>query len=349
MPELQISWLGEDPTQPAHTFEMDSLTPLFNQTGLTHWRKVNQRSAIIRSGNVISGFVLKGLASKTGFDFLNDYIIRGRFPKTDTLGQDEGRVIEVVISDKLANQLQVDTGSALVAYFSLEGLKVRKLIVAGLYHTGIEDFDQSFGFCQKSRLDKLTGLHENQVTALEWEGGPITGQQAQAPRQLNQLLPQELELRTNKQLYPQLFDWLGLIDRNVWVISGVIGAVCLLSITAILMVLVVEHTRRLGIFKTLGAPSSLIFRLFLKMSLGIATRGLILGNLLAAFVFFIQSTWHPLTLPEENYYIANIPLQFDAGWFWGVNFGLVILMLPATFVPYLMAIRQRPTAILAFE
>lgn len=114
-----------------------------------------------------------------------------------------------------------------------------------------------------------------------------------------------------EELYPQIFDWLGLLDMNVWII--LILMVCVGGFTMIsgLLILILENTNTIGLLKALGATDLKIRRIFLYFSIFIIGRGLLWGNILGIGLCLIQNYFPFVKLDAETYYVENVPIYFN--------------------------------------
>jgi lipoprotein-releasing system permease protein len=128
---------------------------------------------------------------------------------------------------------------------------------------------------------------------------------------VNALLPAECVGITVKEQYPQLFDWLKLQDLNVWVILGLMAAVAIINMVTALLILILENSATIGLFKAMGAPNAAIRSVYLFKASALATRGLIRGNVIGMFILFVQYRFHLVRLDESSYYIAWVPVAWS--------------------------------------
>lgn len=277
------------------------------------------KGALVRGRHQSHGVFFKGLPP--GFDtvFFADKIKRGRLPDfaddagflpLDSLLFWERLSQEVLISELLANKLQIDTGSRLRAYFACEGsLRPRAFTVCGIYSTGLEKFDETYVLGHIGHIQRL-----NNWNATLSDGIDIRLEDPAKRRLAAQILQVELPYRYNSfvcdALFPEIFDWLILVDANVWVLMAIMLIVCLICLVSLLFILIIERKAHVGILMALGGTPLLVRRIFVEQTLLILGRGLLWGNAAALGLCALQKSTGWLKLNEAVYYIDRVPVAF---------------------------------------
>ncbi len=113
--------------------------------------------AILESKNGIQGVVLKGIAQPSDTLSLHDMMADGKIPawsshlETDTS-------LYIVISQFQAQQLSVNTGDKLSIYFlnNSETPQQQNFTIAGIYESGLEEFDRQIVFISLPQLLKYS-------------------------------------------------------------------------------------------------------------------------------------------------------------------------------------------------
>ena len=90
--------------------------------------------------------------------------------------------------------------------------------------------------------------------------------------------------------YIQLFDWLNLLDKNVIIFFVIISFVASFNILSIIIILVMERIKMIGILKSFGAKTKFITSIFVRVGIRLLITGVCLGNVFAFFIIYIQST-----------------------------------------------------------
>lgn len=113
-------------------------------------KKQGKDTTIIRQE--IKSVLVKGIDANYDASFFENHIKKGEMLEIsdDTLSND------VVVSRKIAEQLHLEVGEEVRAYFvDQKGPKIRKFSVKGIYHTGMEEFDTELIFADLRHIQKL--------------------------------------------------------------------------------------------------------------------------------------------------------------------------------------------------
>ena len=151
------------------------------------------------------------------------------------------------------------------------------------------------------------------------------------------------------EMYPQIFAWLQLLNLDVWVI--LILMVCVAGFTMIsgLLIIILERTTFIGVMKALGANNSSMRHIFLYFSSFIVLRGLIIGNLLAAVLIFIQKQWQVVHLDSAVYYVDAVPVCVNWWYFFIINIATLLICILALIVPSYLISNIHPAKSIRFE
>lgn len=158
-------------------------------------------------------------------------------------------------------------------------------------------------------------------------------------------IPPEFSTKTITELYPEIFNWLEFLDVNTQVIFVLMLLVSLISMSATLLVLILERTNMIGILKALGAQNNLLTNVFLRVAVKIILQGLIIGNIISLSICLLQYYTHFIKLDEETYFIAFVPVYFPFAKWIMINIITVvicfcILLLPAAIISKIKPIRS---------
>ena len=119
----------------------------------------------------------------------------------------------------------------------------------------------------------------------------------------------------------QGLDWLMLLNRNVVIFLSLTLFVACFNMVSILLILIMERTQMIGVFKALGAANKVVRRIFIYNGMHLIGKGLLLGNTIGIVFGILQSKFQFLTLDPKNYYMEFVPIE----WNWGIIVLLNIL------------------------
>ncbi len=325
----------------------DFLKILGNNKKITHYQFTAQKAGVIKTRAQIQGAILKGVDSTYDFTFLKNHLISGHIPEV----QSGKRSREVLISKWLADKLILKTGDALRIWFigsTPSEAMGRKLKISGIYQTGIEAFDSRYVLGDLRQIQSLNQWQPNQVGSIELQvtdPDQIDG----VAEEVYHSLPYNLNIQTIYTQYPEIFNWLKLLDTNVVVILTLMILVAGITMISTLFILIIERTQMVGILKTMGVNNRSLRKIFLYKATYIILWGMVIGNLLGMGFYWIQHQYHWFKLDAQNYYVAYVPVELHWTGFIILNISVLILCLAMLLLPSHYLSRIIPSQALRYE
>ena len=111
--------------------------------------------------------------------------------------------------------------------------------------------------------------------------------------------------------YPQLFDWLNLLDFNVLFVLALMMVVAGFNMMSGLLITLFENISTIGVFKAMGMTDRSISKVFLTSSAATVLKGMLIGNAVALLLCLIQDKLHLLKLDPANYFVSFVPVKPD--------------------------------------
>lgn len=212
-------------------------------------------------------------------------------------------------------------GDRMLTYFIGEDIKVRQFNVTEVHDAIAEADDRHVVYVSLSDMQRLNGWNEDEVSAIEVHlaANLDTDEEIREANQeigsiLNFYDPDENLVATSSvSRYPQLFNWLALIDFNVGFILLLMTIVAGFNMISGLLIMLFENISTIGLLKSLGMTDRAIAKVFLSSSAILVGKGMLAGNVLALLFCVIQKTTHILKLNPENYYVSSVPVNIDLG------------------------------------
>jgi lipoprotein-releasing system permease protein len=261
------------------------------------------------------------------------------FNFNDTLASNK-----IIISRKIANRLNLKKGDACFLFFVDKSAKARKLIVADMYHTGMEEFDKVYVLADLKLIQKLNNWQPNQVGGYEVFVKNPKNISSVCTNINDNILPLNFVSQTIYQLFPTLFDWLNLQNTTELIIILLMLVVALINVISGLLILILEQTQMIGILKTLGMKARGIRNIFIYQAANILLKGMLWGNLIGIGICAIQYYFKIIKLPEETYYISEVAIHFNWAIIFAINLGfalvsIITLLLPAVVINYIKPVK----------
>jgi lipoprotein-releasing system permease protein len=312
--------------------------------GVVHVQEFATKACIFKANDEIEGLIYKGVAGSYDLKFFKKHLISGSIEDfvRDTSG------MSVLLSKDIASKLKLKAGDKALVFFVQQPNRVRKLYVAGLFNTGLEDFDNRMVIGSMRLVRKLNAWAPATIGGIELQVSSFE-ESEEIKEAVNRNLPAECVALSIQDQYPQLFDWLKLQDLNVWVILALMGAVAIINMMTALLILILENTGTIGLYKALGAGNGSIRSVFLLKASALATRGLIRGNIIGLLFLWIQDQFHIIALDEASYYMAWVPVSWSWWAYLWINLGTWLVCFVSLVIPSALISGISPSRALSFR
>jgi lipoprotein-releasing system permease protein len=179
--------------------------------------------------------------------------------------------------------------------------------VAGLYKTGIEEYDKLFAICDIRLLRRIYQWQHEEIGGFEIILNDYR-QMDSVSRALYKELPGRWTSRTIGEVYPNIFDWLRIMNVNRNVIFIVMSVVAAINLVTCLLILILERTRMIGILKAMGSTDGLIRSIFLYNALFISGIGTFIGLAIGLGFSLLQQQFGLIKMNEAAYYVSVAPV-----------------------------------------
>jgi lipoprotein-releasing system permease protein len=135
-------------------------------SGISHVQAVASKAGIIRTEKAFEGIIFKGVGKEYKWDNLQEYMVAGRIPNLKA-----NLNPEVVISQYLADRLELKVGDKFQTYFMKEegnGMpNMRMLELVGIYNSGFQEFDAVYLIGDIRHVQRINKWKQGQVGAFE--------------------------------------------------------------------------------------------------------------------------------------------------------------------------------------
>ena len=309
------------------------------------------KPGMLKTDANFKGIAIQGIGQDYDQSFISSHLVKGEIPEfTDSVSSGK-----LVISQAMAREMQVDTGQEIYAYFFEKTVRARKFTVAGIYQTNLTDFDKNFAYTDLCTIHRLLGWDSQQYAGAEIRLKDFERLDETLMDVINKVNHKQdaygnyYSSLTIRQEHPQIFGWLQLLDMDIVVI--LILMICISTFTAVsgLLIIILERTNFIGIMKALGARNKQVRHLFLNYALLIILRGIVLGNLLAFALIYLQKQFGLITLDPEVYYVEAVPVLVNWWWVLAIDLGTLVVSALAMIVPSFVVSNITPAKSIRFE
>jgi len=255
-----------------------------------------------------------------------------------------------MISKAIADKMMLGVGDPVRIWFVDKDMQIRgrKFNITGVFETGLYEFDERYVFGDINQIRKIDEWQDNEAGLVEiWLDN--TNDMDQVNDKIYYSLPVNLASYTARESNPQIFDWLDLIDTNVWLIMALMIAVAGITVISMLLIFIIERTSTIGILKAMGASNVFVRKIFLNRSMRILLIGMLIGNAVGLGFCFLQQYTAFLKLPVETYYISAVPIELHPLIVIAINIGTLLLWTMMLLIPTAVINRISPTKAIRFE
>lgn len=312
---------------------------------IAHIMPVATKPGIIKVNNEIEGVVLKGVDKTYDWTFIKGNLTAGNvIDFTDTTKSKT----QLMISDVTASRLKLKVGDRILMYFVQQSLRKRAFKIVGIFNSGIEEIDKTYVMGDLALIKRLNNWTESEIGGYEVKISNFD-QLNQATEFINYILPQTLRAFTVVENYPTLFEWLILLDVNAQVMLVLMVIVAVINMISALLIMILERTTMIGLFKAMGAGNWSIQKVFLYNAAYIIGLGLIFGNMLGIGFSIFQYHTHFFKLDPASYYMDFVPIQLEFIDVVLLNIGTMVICLLVLIIPSMLVSRILPVKAIRFK
>ncbi len=311
------------------------------------------KPGVIKTRDNHLGVVMKGVDRGYNWSFFQKHMLNGKIPDISA-----DRSTEVIISENIRSRLSLQTGDPLFIYF-VNGKemipRIRQFRISGIYRTNLQEFDDLFVLGDIRQVQQINGWDSTRVSGFEISLHDLKDMENTLNKVTGRVISYgkdpESTMRTLsiKQKYPQIFDWLSVLDMNVWIILTLMVLVAGFNMISALLVLVLERVSMIGTLKAMGSTDKSIRKIFFYLSAFLISRGMIWGNLLGIGLVLIQKYFRLLSLDAASYYMDYVPVNVSLLQIILLNAGALAITMAMMLIPGIFISRIAPDKLLRFD
>ena len=314
---------------------------------------VSEFALLRRSAHEIDG------VSLWGTDQLPNYLRHTVTTGSGVLAPDSILETRLVVGQTLANQLELSLGDrvTMLSTRTLGGSQAdltrarprfKQFVITGFYETSLADFDETYVFTDIASARRFLDYGPDEVSRID-----VTLHDVSRAQEIVRDLDDELGLgvlsRTIYEIYRGLFAWVNLQEAVIPLVIGVLILVAAFNIMGILLMVVLEKTREIGILAAMGTTGRHIRQLYVLVGMLIGGIGTLAGLFLALILGLVQMEYGIIPLPAEAYYISVAPVSLNWTDFVLVAGVSMLLCVGSSYFPARHASRIDPIRVIRFS
>ncbi len=331
----------------------DSMMNVLKRTdGVKHVQRFAMKQGILKTDNDFLGVMFKGVGPEFDSTFIHKSMVEGSIPHFS----DQQSTNRILISKDMASKLRVKAGDRIFAYFIGEGgVRTRRFTINGIYQTNLAQYDKTTCFCDLYTARKLNAWTDDMVTGAELTVNDFKQLSTTANDIINRVNRTQdqygntFSSKTIRELSPQIFSWLDLLDLNVWIILAIMTAVAVVTMISGLLIIILERTTMIGVLKALGARNSTVRHTFLWFAAFIIGKGLLIGDALALALILLQKFTGFAKLDPQTYYVDVVPVELDWTLIVALNIATMLIALFVLITPIYLVSHIHPAKSMRYE
>ncbi len=342
----------------------------FHERGAENWRPVADSIAamedvvavtpyvldkgMIRHRRRSEGCVVRGIDPATvgRVNELPNMLVAGSLDSLDAPGG-SGALPGAILGRYLADELVASPGDT-VLLFAPGGMlgpfaapRVSRLRVAGIFESGLAEFDQVFVLTSLREAQELFGL-----------GGRISGLDVRTRRledaaAVKQLINDEIGYpwypRTWFEMRKTLYNWMQLEKWAMFIILSLIILVAAFNIISTLVMVTLEKRKEIGILMAMGATRADVARIFLLQGFAVGVVGVGFGIGFGYVLLRLQQVYGFFHMPSDIYILDTLPVVMRPLDFTAVGLIGLALCLLASVYPARRAAELDPVEAIRYE
>lgn len=320
--------------------------------GVKHVQRFAMKQGILKTDSDFLGVAFKGVGPEFDATFIQQHLLEGAVPKFS----DKSSGNKILVSKVMADKLKLTCGSRIFAYFIDDsGVRTRRFTIAGIYQTNLTQYDNVMCYVDLYTAVKLNGWQEDMASGAELQVDnfdkldEVENRVVKLVNRTTDKYGNTYSSKTIKELSPQIFSWLDLLDLNVWIILIIMMAVAAVTMISGLLIIILERTQMIGLMKALGAQNPMVRHTFMWFAAFIIGRGLLWGNMIALALVALQYFTGIVKLDPATYYVSSVPVEVNVLFVVLLNIGTLLISLLVLIGPSFLISHIHPAKTMTYE
>ena len=306
------------------------------------------QTVLISSQAQAKGVILKGIIPEmeSRLSSLSDNMVEGSLKDFHDNSVIIGKELSKTLGTFKGDHLQVISVETRLTPLGAVP-RSRILEVAGLFSSGLYDYDSSWVYVPLSTAQRLFGLGDV-VQTIEVNVNDIY-QARTIGRKIIDRVGGNLEFTDWMTMNQSILQALGLERLVMFITIGLIVLVAALNIVATLIMMVLEKTRDIAILMSMGATNDNIRGIFILQGVIIGVIGTVFGVIIGQITCHLADKYHLISLAPDVYTIAYVPFKAAPLDSVIVAAAAIIISFLATLYPSAAASKLQPVEALRYE
>lgn len=319
---------------------------------VAHVQRFAMKEGILKTDSDFLGVAFKGVGPDFDSTFIHNNMVEGSIPHfSDSVSHNQ-----ILVSQLMADKLHLKSGQRIFAYFfDNNSVRTRRFTIAGIYQTNLKKYDETIVFTDLYTAIKLNGWESDQASGAELSVNNFDNLDMVESRVISKVkgtvdhYGETYSSATIKELNPQIFQWLDLMDLNVWIILALMLIVAGVTMISGLLIIILERTSMIGILKALGARNKTIRHTFMWFAVFIIGKGMLIGNVLSLGILALQQAFGIIKLDAQTYYVSTVPVEINALYIVALNVATLLISVFMLVAPSYLISHIHPAKSMRYE
>ena len=319
---------------------------------VAHVQRFAMKEGILKTDSDFLGVAFKGVGPEFDSTFIHNNMVEGSIPPfSDSVSHNK-----ILVSQLMADKLHLKSGQRIFAYFfDNNGVRTRRFTIAGIYQTNLKKYDETIVFTDLYTAVKLNGWESDQASGAELSVNNFDNLDMVESRVISKVkgtvdhYGETYSSATIKELNPQIFQWLDLMNLNVWIILALMLIVAGVTMISGLLIIILERTSMIGILKALGARNKTIRHTFMWFAVFIIGKGMLIGNVLSLGLLALQQAFGIIKLDAQTYYVSTVPVEINALYIVALNVATLLISVFMLVAPSYLISHIHPAKSMRYE
>ena len=319
---------------------------------VAHVQRFAMKEGILKTDSDFLGVAFKGVGPDFDSTFIHNNMVEGSIPHfSDSVSHNQ-----ILVSQLMADKLHLKSGQRIFAYFfDNNGVRTRRFTIAGIYQTNLKKYDETIVFTDLYTAVKLNGWESDQASGAELSVNNFDNLDMVESRVISKVkgtvdhYGETYSSATIKELNPQIFQWLDLMDLNVWIILALMLIVAGVTMISGLLIIILELTSMIGILKALGARNKTIRHTFMWFAVFIIGKGMLIGNVLSLGLLALQQAFGIIKLDAQTYYVSTVPVEINVLYIVALNVATLLISVFMLVAPSYLISHIHPAKSMRYE
>ena len=328
--------------------------------------------AMIRSGNGVTGVVIRGLDTESSPKVINlgkiregqlEYLNKIPADVLQGLPAEDKSLTGIMIGKEMARNLGLSLYDAITIISPTGGIatpmgmvpRMKKFVVVGIFESGFYEYDSTLAFLSLKSCQEFLDMGDT-VSGVDIVVHDIYKADVIA-RNIQSKLGFPFFAQNWMQMNKNLFSALKLEKRVMFIILSLIVLVAAFNIISALIMIVMEKSKDIAILKSMGATAATIMKIFIYQGLIVGVVGTFFGCIAGLTIAMnlqkisvgVENIFNFKILPGDVYYLSELPSKVNYSDVVVIVIGTLVICFLSTIYPALRASKLDPAEALRYE